>query len=111
MAALASTPAVLSALLLGAHFLRAGQPLLLGLCLGAPLLLLVRRPWVPPLLSLGLLGGSLCWVWTGAVLARQRLALGEPWLRMALILGGVALFTAGAALAVRSGPVRRFYRS
>ena len=90
-------PAV-SFVLLGAHFFRAGQwPLLLACVVLLPLLL-VRRAWVPRLMQACLLAGSLEWVWTAFALAQQRIAFGQPWLRLASILGVVAMFTAASAL-------------
>jgi len=90
-------PAV-SFVLLGAHFFRAGQwPLLLACVVLLPLLL-VRRAWVPRLMQACLLAGSLEWAWTAFALAQQRIAFGQPWLRLASILGAVAMFTAASAL-------------
>jgi hypothetical protein len=60
-------------------------------------------PWL-------LLAGSLEWLWTLALLLQQRLALGQPWQRLALILGLVALLTAASALVFRSARLRRHYR-
>jgi len=89
----------MSFMLLGAHFFRAGQwPLLLVCVLLLPLLL-VRSAWVPRLMQACLLAGSLEWAWTAFVLAQQRMALGQPWMRLVAILGAVAIFTAASALA------------
>ena len=57
-------PAILSALLLAAHFLRAGQLPLAIVCLAYPLLFLVRRRWVPVVTHLALLAGALEWIRT-----------------------------------------------
>ena len=91
----------LSALLLAAHFLRAGDLPLVLLALLVPALLWVRRPWAPRVVQAALGLGALEWVRTLWAALAQRQAAGEPWLRMALILGGVALFTALSALAAR----------
>jgi predicted transcriptional regulator len=56
-----------------------------------------------------LLLGALEWLRTAAMLVQQRLALGTPWLRLAIILGVVALLTAAAALVFRSARLRRRY--
>ncbi|MDP2007545.1 MAG: hypothetical protein Q8K45_17880 [Rubrivivax sp.] len=101
---------VLALLLLAAHFYRAAAwpGLLLALAL-LPLLAL-RRPWVPLLLQLALWAGAAEWLWTAAVLVQQRLALGQPWQRMALILSVVALLTAAAAAVFRMAGVKARYR-
>lgn len=96
--ALLSVPVLASALLLGAHFLRAGQTGPMLVCLSFPLLLLSRRRCVLYLFRIALPGAALIWTRVMMTLTAQRLAAGEPWLRMAAILGGVALFTAAASL-------------
>lgn len=99
----------LALLLLAAHFYRAAAwPGVLATLALLPLLAL-RRAWVPPLLQLALVAGAAEWVWTAVLLAQQRLALGQPWLRMACILGGVALLTLGAALVLRSAGLKARY--
>ena len=72
-------------------------------------MLLWRRPWVPRLLQLGLVLGTAEWLWTTFLLAQQRLALGQPWQRMVLILLAVALFTAASAAVLGQRRVRERY--
>jgi len=103
-------PVVLSAVLLAAHFLRYGALLLALAVLLLPLLLLERRPWVPRLMQVLLLVGALVWVRTGVALARERMARGEPWTRMAVILVAVALVTGLSALVFRLPAVRTRYQ-
>ena len=103
------TPAILSLLILGAHFLRSGQTLIVGLCLVLILLLLLRSKWVPRLIQAVLVLGSLEWLWTLYTFAVIRMAHGQPWLRMAIILGGVALFTAASAFVFRNRQLRKYY--
>lgn len=99
----------LALLLLAAHFYRAAAwPWLLATLALLPLMVL-RRTWVPRVLQLALLAGAGEWVWTAALLAQQRLALGQPWLRMAFILAGVALVTLAAALVFRSAGLKARY--
>lgn len=94
-------PIILSALLIAAHFLRLGAMGSVVLSLAFPALLLVPRPWAPRVVQSVLLLASLEWVRTLFASVAQRQAQGEPWLRMAVILGVVAVFTAASALAVR----------
>lgn len=109
MTALLLLPAALSVLVLGAHYLRGGQLFMLWLLPGVVALLLVRRAWARTVVQLVLLLGTFEWVRTLLNLARLRSALGEPWLRMAIILGAVALGTALAALLLESGRARRHF--
>ena len=102
-------PVALSALLLAAHFSRAGFPLMVIISLAAPLLLFVRRPWVARLMQIGLVLGALEWVRTLIVIAVRWQGLGEPWLRMAAILGTVALLTALSALVFQGKNLKERY--
>ena len=87
---------------LGAHFYRSGSVVLVAVCvLLLVLMLALRRAWVMRLLQLGLLLGATEWLWTTFVLVQQRLALGQPWQRLTLILLGVALVTALSTLVFR----------
>lgn len=109
MNALRLLPILLSFLLLGAHFYRAGQLVLTGLCLLLPLLLLLRRRWVPPLFQVLLVLGALEWLRTLYAFASMRVAFGEPWGRLALILGAVAAFTGLSALVFLNRQLRTRY--
>ncbi len=102
-------PVLLSALLMAAHFSRADNLLLLVLCLTAPFLLFVRRPWVARGIQIGLWIGALEWVRTLVSIALRRQELGQPWLRMAVILGVAAMFTALSALVFRSKSLTERY--
>lgn len=110
MTALLLTPVVLSLLVLAAHFLRDGHLALVALVLALIALLPVRRPWVPRVLQLVLVLAAAEWVRTLVQLRSFRIALGQPHGRMTAILGGVALFTALAALVFQAPRLRRRYR-
>ena len=105
MTALLLLPVILSFLVLAAHVLRMGIPLLPFLLVLAPLLLLTRRAWAARALQFVLVMGTLEWVRTTMVLTRFRMVEGEPWARMTIILVTVALVTAASALALQN---RRF---
>ena len=90
---LRSIPAIISFLLLGAHFLRNGNLLLTAVCLLLPGILLIQRQWSLQVLQLLLYIGAVVWVNTAIRIMRLRMNLGQPWGRMAVILGVVAGFT------------------
>jgi hypothetical protein len=94
-------PVILSFLLLGAHFYRAGLAPVTVLCLAAPSLLLLSQPWVPRLFQAVLVLGAFEWLRTLYLFAQMRIAWDEPWTRLAVILGAVALFTALSGLVFR----------
>lgn len=84
-------PAILSALVLGAHASRNGWPLVVVALLAAtPLLLIARRLWAVRVVQAVLVLGALEWVRTLMRLTAVRQAHGMPYERMAWILGAVA---------------------
>ncbi len=96
--------------LLAAHFHRAGSwPLVAATLLVLGLMLASRHAWVPRLVQACLMAATAEWLWTAFVLAQQRQSLGQPWLRMLLILGTVALLTATSAAVFSQRRVRRYY--
>ena len=86
-------PVILSFLILGAHFSRADAAILMFICIAFPLLLFVKKPWVARLLQIVLVLGALEWMRATYIYAAERQAFGESWIRLAIILGIVALFT------------------
>lgn len=91
--------ASLFCVILAAHFLRMGAMSGVLVCLSLPVVAaLTRARWALRSLQAVLLLGSLSWVATALRLAAQRRAAGDPWLRMALILGTVAALSALAAV-------------
>jgi hypothetical protein len=102
-------PSILSALVLAAHFLRNGLFLGVLIFLAAPWVLLIRESWAARLVQILLLLGSLEWIRTMMDLIGDRKSLGEPWIRMAAILTGVALFTLVSALLFQGKGLRERY--
>ncbi len=102
-------PAVLAQWLIGAHFLRYGHLLPTAICLALPGLLLIPRRWAAIATQVILLLGAAEWIRTTVGIARDRIAAGEPWTRMAVILSAVTLFTIGAALLFQTRRLRRRY--
>ena len=54
--------------------------------------------------------GALVWLHTTYVLIQMRIAMDGDWLRLAIILGSVALVTGGSALVFFSRRLDRRYR-
>jgi hypothetical protein len=102
-------PVILSFLLLGAHFYRAGHVVVTAACALLLLLLFLRRTWVPILFQALLAVGALEWLRTLYVFASMRIAFEQPWGRLALILGGVALFTLLSGLVFQSRALKVRY--
>lgn len=110
MIALLLAPVFVAAGVLAAHFYRAGEIVALAATLGVLALVAVRRPWAARAVQAGLLVGALEWLRTAVVLVQARQATGQPFLRLALILGAVALATGLAALVFRSRRLRVHFR-
>jgi hypothetical protein len=102
-------PVVLSFLLLAAHFYRAGYPILTGVCTGVLFLLFFRKRWVPRLFQGLLILGAMEWLRALYFFAAMRIAWDQPWTRLAIILGAVALFTLLSGLVFKSARLRAYY--
>ena len=101
----------LALLLLGAHFFRAALVPLTVVCLGLVALLFVRARWAWLTLQVALAIGTLEWLRTAWEFASMRAAMGQTYTRLLVILGSVALVTALAALALRTGMARDHFGS
>jgi len=102
-------PVLLSAIVLGAHFLRAGEIELMVLSLAAMALLLVRRRWAAILVQIVLALGALEWLRTMLFVISMRQSVGAPWTRLAVILGAVTVFTLASALVFFTPQLSRRY--
>ena len=104
-------PAVLSVIVLAAHFLRDGNMALVVLTLLSPMMLLIPTRLGVRLLQGVLLVGLVEWVRTSWLLASMRDAAGMPWTRMVIILGAVAVFTLVSALLLEKIAQRRLRKA
>ena len=104
-------PIVLALLLLAAHFLRYGNTVIVVGIAALSGLLFVRRAWAARIIQLVLVAGTVEWLRTLTMLVQERMALGAPYLRMAVILGLVAAVTAFAALLFQSKELKALYRA
>lgn len=100
---------IVAALLVGAHFLRAGSYLLAVLCLAVPLLFFYRRGWSLVVLQMAAYAATIVWLWTALALLTARQQSGQPWTVAAVILGAVALFTSVCGLLLNARCLRERY--
>ena len=110
MNAIRLIPVLLSFLLLGAHFYRAGLVPLAAISIVFPLLLFLKKSWVPRLFQLLLLVGAAEWLRSLYFLAAMRIAWDQPWTRLGIILGAVALLTALSGLMFNNRKLRSYYQ-
>jgi len=90
-------PVVLSFVLIGAHFLRSNNLILVGLSLLCICLLFVKKALIARLIQVVLVLGAVEWVYTTYVFASMRMENGMPWVRLVIILGVVICFTLGSS--------------
>ena len=110
MSTLLLIPPLLSLLLLAAHSLRVGVPALMAIPIAVLILLAWPRWWAARVAQVTLVLGAGEWVRAALVYIAARQESGMDWHRLALILGGVALFTLLSAVVFQSSTLRRRYR-
>ncbi len=93
--------AVLSCIVLAAHFLRAGILAGVVVALALPFLMLVRAAWGTALLRVALAFATLEWVRTALAIYRVRQVEGSPAGKALAIFAAVALATALSAFLLR----------
>ena len=103
-------PVLISTLFLAAHFFRARNFPLLAVAVGVAVVLLISRKWVPRVVQIALILGGAEWVRTTVVLAAGRDAAGQSWIRLAVILAVVALFTMCSGLVFRLPRLKERYK-
>ncbi|WP_244148809.1 4Fe-4S binding protein [Desulfonatronum thioautotrophicum] len=107
----ALTLPTLSCFLLAVHYLRSGDLGMVVVCLSLPGLFFLRQAWVRPVLQVAFAAGMVAWLLTMLDLVQFRQVVGLPWLRLALILGSVAVVTGSGALFLETDILRqRFSR-
>ncbi len=102
---------VVASWLMAAHFLRAGDLVVMALCLVAPALFFVRQRWSLLVLQGLSYGATAVWLVTAWQIVAMRRMFGMPWHLSAIILAGVAAFTLLAGLLLRSRSLRDRYRA
>lgn len=102
-------PPILSALLMAAHFSRVDNDWLAIFCLALPFLLFVKKLWIKRIYQFLLVIGGPIWIERTLALIRMRQEVGESWIRLAIILSAVALFTMFSALFFETKKARDRY--
>lgn len=102
-------PVVLSLVVLGAHFMRDGNMIGVGVAAATIGLLFVRQPWAARLVQVVLVVGALEWAYTLYRLVQMRMALEQPFARLAVILGVVIAITLLSAALFQAKGLRKVY--
>lgn len=95
-------PSVIACILLGAHFLRAGNNALTLIIALFPLALLFKSRWAWLAVQLMDYFAAMVWTVTAFGIIQERVAMGRPWGVSAVILGIVAIFSIFAGILLRS---------
>ncbi|MDO6776909.1 hypothetical protein ACFL6Z_09110 [Pseudomonadota bacterium] len=91
----------LAYMLLGAHFLRYAQMPLAIICAVMPLLLAFKNNFLNRIIQIGLVLGTIgVWGVSTVQYIDLRIAMEQPWLRLAAIMTGVMLFSLFASYSV-----------
>ncbi|MCP5104304.1 MAG: 4Fe-4S binding protein [bacterium] len=101
---------VLSCVFLAAHFSRGDQNWLALACLVFPFILLSKKEWVMRIFQVFLVMGGIIWIQRTLFLVRERQLENMPWVRLAVILGVVALFTLLSALVFQGKKIRVIFK-
>ncbi len=94
---------------MSAHFLRDQNYPLVLISLLIPFLLLIKKRWVLYVIQTLAVAGTGVWINTIVVIAQYRIHESTPWVRMAVILGAVALFTLCSGLLLNLKKVKDKY--
>jgi hypothetical protein len=103
-------PICFAMVLLAAHFSRNGNTLLAFATILVPFLLFIKQRWVIYFLQTFAWLGSLSWAVGTYNLVTNRMAYGQPWTRMFIILSIVTLFTIWAAYWLNGAAVKEKYK-
>ena len=102
-------PVALGVLILCAHFLRSGGSAQILACLCAFALIFFKKRWFKTVAPFLLIAAALIWADTAYELIFIRRIMGAPWMKMAIILGAVSLFTAASGMAFLSKKSKLFF--
>lgn len=102
-------PVILSALLIAAHFKRADMIVIALLCIAIPAILLTRKIWAVRVVQLFLILSALEWIRTLVYLVQLRIEHDQDWMRLAVILATVALFTACSSLVFKNSTIKKLF--
>ncbi|MCK4920779.1 MAG: hypothetical protein KAS71_07025 [Bacteroidales bacterium] len=104
-------PIIFSLLVLAAHFSRINFLPLAILSLLMIVALFIRRKWIPRIVQIYLLVGSVEWIRMIFVYVEERKLIGDDYQRLAIILGGVTLFTLLSGLMFETRKLKEKYGS
>ncbi|MCB0283151.1 MAG: hypothetical protein H6627_04650 [Calditrichae bacterium] len=103
-------PAIISYLIVAAHFFRNGQWVLTILFFIAPFFLIIKKDWILKSIQWLLYAAALNWVFVTYGFVYHRVVSGDPWQRLILIMLGVLAFMIFSAVLLNSKKVKISYK-
>jgi hypothetical protein len=96
-------------ILLAAHFSRGNHNVLAIISLLIPFLFFIKQKWV--IISLEVIAylAALVWLYGAYEYIQLRIATGDDWVRLLIIMGCVALYTAWTGIFLRSDKIKDTY--
>ncbi len=102
-------PVIISLLVLGAHFVRSGNILLMLVSIALIFSLFVREPFMARTMQIVLLGAAAEWIRFAFVLVSARMEDGQPWTRLAIVIGGVVLLAVASIFVFYTKSLKEMY--
>jgi len=96
-------------ILLAAHFSRADNDILAGISLLIPFLFLIKQKWVILSLEIVAYVAAVFWLIGAYQYIQSRIAAGDDWIRLLIIMGAVALYSAWTGFFLRSKKIKDIY--
>jgi len=96
-------------ILLAAHFSRANNDVLAFITLLVPFLLFIKQKWVIHTLEIIAYLSAFVWLFGAYQYIQIRIAAGEDWIRLLVIMGVVALYSAWSGFFLRSPRINKVY--
>ncbi len=101
---------IFSLILLSAHFSRMNFPIILSIiALLSPFLFFYKKRFSITIIQIILFLGTLEWIRAAVFYIQQRMDMGAPWLRLAVILGLIIILTAYSAWSLSTEEVKKRY--
>lgn len=96
-------------LVLAAHFSRAGSDVVAIITLLVPLLFFIKQKWVIKTLESIAYLSAVIWLYGAYQYIQIRIATGEDWIRLLVIMGAVALYSAWSGYFLNSSRIKEVY--
>ena len=102
-------PVMFADLIFAAHYSRAGHDWLAILILILPLSFFIRKTFIVRAWQIIMAFSALVWLKVTFDMVQIRISMETPWLRLVLILGAIALFSAFCAWWLENKKIKAFY--